>query len=609
MPTPYRKARLMGRLTLFATTLVAADLGMSLEAAPPIAASPEMPAAAPSWNGSQMLLAGTGRRGSTFSSLFSRKKSLPRENGEDFIKPDFEDFVGPAGRRISTPRLGSGSSTPPAALPPAAVPPSVTDLDVLPPLDLDLPEAFAPVAQQQQSYDVPSVPSLEGGTTPVAEPQSRFRLTKSSDYQAVTLSEADLFPADSIATSTAKTKKKSHSNFLNLFPDDSAKDETPSDVVASELLVDIDEQWPADLYPEPEMGLMIDEPLIAADESPVDPLLDLPSLDLVEADTSTPAATPAAAEMPATVPPTLELANIAESSPETIGDDEEYWQTPRQVSANSSGWTALQRGQQQEQWRAAGSAYEANRSTPPSTNGWVTSTRSNRRLEPAGIASTKTAHVAQRHTNEDVSPQYAAAPVAKQPSVPPQTVAMSPLATLPQVAAPAPATVEQIPAHTPHVDGVDNAFGPGEETIAANESLDLTPPPLDMTPTSENAPSEAKVAKTLTNREGLTGLKGFCPVTLCEHRDLVDADPRFAAVYNDRTYYVSTYEALLQFQEDPEKYAPVVRGLDVVALARDGVEIDGILDHAAWYRGQLYLFATADLLAEFSTNPRTYAIQ
>lgn len=608
MPTPYRKARLMGRLTLFATTLVAADLGMSLDAAPPIAASPEMPAAAPDWNGSQMLLAGTGLRGGKFNSLFSRKKSLPRENGEDFIRPDFEDFVGPAGRRTSNPRITSGLSNPPAAVPPAAVPPEVTDLDTLPPLDLDLPDVFAPVAQQQ-SNGVPPVPSLNGETTPATQPQSKFRLTKSSDYEPVTLSEAELFPADSnsIATSTAKTEKKSRNNFLNLFPDDAAEDETSSNAIASEFLVDIDEQWPADLYPEPEMGLMIDEPLIAADETTVDPLLDLPSLDLVEADTSTPVATPAAAEMPAAVPPALELANIAESSPETIGDDAEYWQTPRQVSADASGWTALQRGQQQEQWRAAGSAYEANRSTPPSTNGWVASTRSNRHLEPAGIASTKTAHVAQQHTNEDVSSQYAAAPVAKQPSAPPQTVAMSPLAKLPPVAAPA--AVEQIPAHTPHVDGVDNAFSPGEETIAANESLDLTPPPMDMTPTSEHATSEAKVAKTLTNREGLTGLKGFCPVTLCEHRDLVDADPRFAAVYNDRTYYVSTYEALLQFQEDPEKYAPVVRGLDVVALARDGVEIDGILDHAAWYRGQLYLFATADLLAEFSANPRTYAIQ
>lgn len=49
-------------------------------------------------------------------------------------------------------------------------------------------------------------------------------------------------------------------------------------------------------------------------------------------------------------------------------------------------------------------------------------------------------------------------------------------------------------------------------------------------------------------RHNATGLKGFCPVMLRDHRELVDARETFRASYKGREYLLSSAEAVAAFQ-------------------------------------------------------------
>jgi YHS domain-containing protein len=106
-----------------------------------------------------------------------------------------------------------------------------------------------------------------------------------------------------------------------------------------------------------------------------------------------------------------------------------------------------------------------------------------------------------------------------------------------------------------------------------------------------------------------TGLKGICPVVLKDNRKLLDAQPDIKSEFNGKTYTFSSIEAKQTFDENPRKYAPVGGGKDVVRLTSGEADVAGTLDHAAWYRGRLYLFSTADSRSEFVDTPSKFVIE
>jgi len=108
-------------------------------------------------------------------------------------------------------------------------------------------------------------------------------------------------------------------------------------------------------------------------------------------------------------------------------------------------------------------------------------------------------------------------------------------------------------------------------------------------------------------RADQTGFKGFCPVALRDHRQLVDADQSIKAEFGLQTYTFSSEAARAAFEASPTRYAPVAGGSDVVVEANDGVQKPGKLDYALWYRERLYLFQTRETMAAFHQNPRKFA--
>ncbi|RLS83545.1 MAG: hypothetical protein DWI02_00410 [Planctomycetota bacterium] len=111
----------------------------------------------------------------------------------------------------------------------------------------------------------------------------------------------------------------------------------------------------------------------------------------------------------------------------------------------------------------------------------------------------------------------------------------------------------------------------------------------------------------IRERFGMKGLKGFCPVTLRDERELFDAKPEFFATYRGQKFHFASVDSRNQFESDPALYAPAAYGADVVALGRDKDVVEGTLDFAAWFKGRLYLFGSQANYETFVKSPALYA--
>lgn len=111
----------------------------------------------------------------------------------------------------------------------------------------------------------------------------------------------------------------------------------------------------------------------------------------------------------------------------------------------------------------------------------------------------------------------------------------------------------------------------------------------------------------LLSRPEKKGLKGFCPVTLKNDRELIDAKLEFESKFQSKTYRFSSAEAKAEFDRKPNEYAPAKGGIDVVKYTIGAGEFDGSLEFAAWYRGRLYLFTSALTYDAFMNSPSKFA--
>jgi YHS domain-containing protein len=124
-----------------------------------------------------------------------------------------------------------------------------------------------------------------------------------------------------------------------------------------------------------------------------------------------------------------------------------------------------------------------------------------------------------------------------------------------------------------------------------------------------NGGDESRVAKMqkIQQRLGMKGLKGFCPVTLRDERELVDAKPEFHFTHRRQKFHFTSAEARDKFEANPLRYKPAAYGADVVSLSRDKEVVEGTLDFAAWYKGRLFLFSSRENYDIFLKDPTQYA--
>jgi YHS domain-containing protein len=112
----------------------------------------------------------------------------------------------------------------------------------------------------------------------------------------------------------------------------------------------------------------------------------------------------------------------------------------------------------------------------------------------------------------------------------------------------------------------------------------------------------AEIAKPVVAEE-MKGFRGFCPVVLKDDRKLIEARPHIRSEYRGKIYTFSSVDAKDAFDDNPYKYIPAGEGRDMVKHTAGEEGIEGTLEHAAWYRGRLYLFSSAETRREFVETP------
>lgn len=130
----------------------------------------------------------------------------------------------------------------------------------------------------------------------------------------------------------------------------------------------------------------------------------------------------------------------------------------------------------------------------------------------------------------------------------------------------------------------------------------------------------AAAANVSSNLPEATAMGGHCPVTL---RAAIDASkagrtpsaawvlgsPEHTARHRGRTYYFSTTETRDVFLKDPDRYAPVLSGCDLVEYSKSGKWIDGDCRYGFIEQesGRIFLFSSSSNCQEFARNCEAYS--
>jgi hypothetical protein len=114
---------------------------------------------------------------------------------------------------------------------------------------------------------------------------------------------------------------------------------------------------------------------------------------------------------------------------------------------------------------------------------------------------------------------------------------------------------------------------------------------------------------TSSKRAGpLVALKGYCPVELASNGRWVMGDLRWTVVHGGWIYRLSGAEQRKQFMANPDRFAPVYAGNDVVLAAEANRVVPGQTAYCAVYNNRLYMFSSAATQAEFNSHPERYAV-
>lgn len=107
-------------------------------------------------------------------------------------------------------------------------------------------------------------------------------------------------------------------------------------------------------------------------------------------------------------------------------------------------------------------------------------------------------------------------------------------------------------------------------------------------------------------------LDGYCAVSLSD--DLLAGQRRWmlgnrahGVIHRERTYLFASGDKAARFFQEPDRYAPVLSGDDVVAAVDESHAVTGKREHGAFFGGRVYLFSSEETLQRFENNPNRYA--
>lgn len=133
--------------------------------------------------------------------------------------------------------------------------------------------------------------------------------------------------------------------------------------------------------------------------------------------------------------------------------------------------------------------------------------------------------------------------------------------------------------------------------------------PAPMANTAQQIPPAADASSPSLGANPSLCLDGYCPLSLTEKQQWIPGDRRFGAIHRGRTYIFAGPEEQRRFFTDPDRYAPVISGNDVIQAMERGQTVPGKREHGVFYNNHIFLFADEAGLEKFSKNPAYYANQ
>lgn len=112
----------------------------------------------------------------------------------------------------------------------------------------------------------------------------------------------------------------------------------------------------------------------------------------------------------------------------------------------------------------------------------------------------------------------------------------------------------------------------------------------------------------LVQRDGKTvGLGGYCPVALVTQKVWKKGSEEFVAAFEGVEYFFGSDVLRKQFLSSPQDFVPRLHGCDPVELFQQNRAAAGAIEYGAFYKGQLFFFASLKNRQRFQNNPDWFA--
>jgi protein disulfide-isomerase len=118
--------------------------------------------------------------------------------------------------------------------------------------------------------------------------------------------------------------------------------------------------------------------------------------------------------------------------------------------------------------------------------------------------------------------------------------------------------------------------------------------------------SPASMARQARAPAAEPALDGYCSVQLVDKNRWVKGDRRYGVIHRGRTYLFSGPAEANQFYANPDHYAPVLSGNDIVLAVDHGLTVPGTREVGARYGDHIFLFAGEASYEKFSQDPDKY---
>lgn len=136
---------------------------------------------------------------------------------------------------------------------------------------------------------------------------------------------------------------------------------------------------------------------------------------------------------------------------------------------------------------------------------------------------------------------------------------------------------------------------------------EASPPSREFAETAARPPADADSGPPRASGNPPLAMDGFCPVTLVEKRKWSAGDPRWGAIHRGRTYLFAGPQEQQSFLATPDRYAPVLNGIDPVMAFDHQQELTGKREFGVFVGNRVYLFSSEASRRQFQQNPARYA--